>query len=74
MQELSKSNLKINVIPNALEKYMTFTINNKLTFVDIFQVLSSSLDGLVKNLNKDAFKYLSLQPRTKYLRKTPVSI
>ena len=49
MQELSKSNLKINVIPNALEKYMTFTINNKLTFADIFQVLSSSLDGLVKN-------------------------
>ena len=33
-QELSKLNLKIKVIPNGLEKYMSFTINNKLTFID----------------------------------------
>ena len=30
MQEPGKFNLKINVIPNGLEKYMSFTINNKL--------------------------------------------
>ena len=30
MQELGKLILKINVIPNGLEKYMSFTINNKL--------------------------------------------
>ena len=30
MQELGKFNLKINVIPNELEKYMSFSINNKL--------------------------------------------
>ena len=59
MQELGKFNLKINVIPNGLEKYMSFTINNKLSFIDSFQFLSSSLDSLVKNLNKDDFKYLS---------------
>ena len=28
MQELGKFNLKINVIPNGLEKYMSFSINN----------------------------------------------
>ena len=59
MQELGKFNLKINVIPNGLEKYMSFTINNKLSFIDSFQSLTSSLDSLVKNLNKDDFKYLS---------------
>ena len=38
---------------------MSFSINNKLNFIDSFQFLSSSLDSLVKNLNKDYFKYLS---------------
>ena len=59
MQELRKFNLEINVIPNGLEKYMSFTINNKLSFIDTFQFLSSSLNSLVKNLSKDDFKYLS---------------
>ena len=59
MQELGKFNLKINVIPNGLEMYMSFSINNKLSFIDSFQFLSSSLDSLVKNLVKDYFKYLS---------------
>ena len=38
---------------------MRFTINYKLKFIDSFQFLNSSLDSLVKNLNKDGFKYLS---------------
>ena len=54
MQELGKSNLKINIIANGLEKYMSFTINNKLSFIDSFQILSSSLD-----LSQDDRKYLS---------------
>ena len=29
MQEIGKYNLKIGVIPNRLEKYMSITINNK---------------------------------------------
>ena len=49
MQELQKFSPKISVTPNELEKYMSFTINNKLSFIDRFQFLSSFLDGLVKN-------------------------
>ena len=59
MQKLSKFHFKINVIPNAIEKYMSFNIYNTLIFIDSFQFLSSSLDSLVKNLAKDDFKYLS---------------
>ena len=58
MQELSKFNLKISVIPNVLEKYMSLIINNKLSFTDNFQFLSPSLDSLIKNLNDDDFNYL----------------
>ena len=36
MLELGKFNLKTSVIPNRLEKYMSFTINNKLSFIDSF--------------------------------------
>ena len=59
VQELGKLNLKINVISNGLEKYMSFTINNKLRFIDSVQFLSSSLDSLVRYSCKDDFKYLS---------------
>ena len=59
IQELGKFNLRINVIPNGLENYMSFSINSKLKFIDSFQFLSSSLDSLVKNLAKDDFKHLS---------------
>ena len=52
-------NLKINDITSGLEKYKSFTIKNKLNFIDGFQFLSSSLDNLVKNSRKDGFKYLS---------------
>ena len=59
MQEIGKFNLKINVLSNGLQKYMSLTINNKLTFIDSFQFLSSSLDILIKNINKNDFKYLN---------------
>ena len=59
MQKIGKFNLKINVVPNGLGKYMDFSINSNLSFIDSFQFLSSSLDRLVKNLNKDEFKFLS---------------
>ena len=49
----------MSVIPNGLEKYMTFTINNNLDSIDIMQFMNSSLDALVKNLSYSNFKYLS---------------
>ena len=47
MEELGKFNLQVNVIPNGLEKHASFTINNKLSFIDSLQFLSFSLDGIV---------------------------
>ena len=44
---------------NRLEKYTSFNIDNKLTFIDSFQFLSSSLYSLIKNLGKNDFYYLS---------------
>ena len=66
MQELGKFNSKINVITNGLEKYISFTIINKLSFIENFQFLSSSLDSLVKNLNKD---YLNIWVKNLIIRK-----
>ena len=58
-KELSKFNCKISVIPNGLEKYMSFTLNNNIVFIDSMLFMNSSLDKLVKNLNSEDFKYLS---------------
>ena len=44
---------------NGLEKYMSFNMKNKLSFVDSFKYLSSFLENLVKNLGKNYFNYLS---------------
>ena len=58
-KELSKFNAKINVIPNGLIKYMAFTINRNLAFIDSMQFMKSSLDSLVRNLMDEDFKFLS---------------
>ena len=58
MQELRKFNFKINVIPNGLDKYMSFNINTNIIFINSFQFLNFSLDILIKTLNKDNLKYL----------------
>ena len=34
-------------------------MNNKLSLIDRFQFLSSSLDSLAKNISKDDFEYWS---------------
>ena len=59
MPEPGKFDFKINIIPNELEKYMSFNINNKLIFIDSFQFLSYSLDSLVQNLSKNYLNYLN---------------
>ena len=58
-KKLSKFNVNISVIPNGLEKYMTFTLNKNLVFIDSMLFMNSSLDKLVKNLTDKDFKYLS---------------
>ena len=45
--ELHKFNLKINVIPNGLEKYMAFFLGKNLVFIDSMQFMNFSLDKLV---------------------------
>ena len=59
MQEINKFDIELNVIPNGLEKYTAFTINNNSVFIDSMQFMNSSLNELVKNLSGNDFKYLS---------------
>ena len=56
--ELNKFDLKISVIPNGLETYMSFFLNKNLVFIDSMQFMNFSLDKLVKNLTDEDFKYL----------------
>ena len=56
---MGKFDVKVNVIPNGLEKYMGFTINKNLVFIDSMQFMKSSLDSsLIQNLSDNDFKYL----------------
>ena len=59
MQEIGKSYIKVNFIPNGSEKYMAFTINNNSVFIGNMQFMNSSLDALVKDLSEMDIKYLS---------------
>ena len=57
--ELNKFDVKIDVIPNGLEKYMAFFLNKNLVFIDSMQFMNSSLEKLVKNLSENNFKHLT---------------
>ena len=56
--ELKNFNVKTSVIPNGLEKYMTFFLNKNLVFIDRMQFMNSSLDKLVEHVLVEDFKYL----------------
>ena len=56
-KELNKFNCRVSVIPNGLEKYMSFTLGKNFVFIDSMLFMNSSLDKLAKNLSD--FKYLS---------------
>ena len=56
--ELDKSDVKISVIPDGLEKYMALLLNKNVFFIDSTQFMNFSLDKLVKNLSDEDFKYL----------------
>ena len=51
--------MKIDVIPNRLEKYMAFFLIKNLIFIDSMQFMNFSFEKLVKNLTDYDFKYLS---------------
>ena len=67
IKEISNFDVKVDVIPNGLEKYMAFTINRNLVFIDSMKFMNSSLDSLVKRLVNKDFKYLSEEFSGKYL-------
>ena len=68
IKEISKFNVKVSVIPDGLEKYMAFTINRNLAFIDSMQFMNSSLDSLVKNLSNNDSKYMSEEFIGEFLR------
>ena len=53
VQELGKFNFKITVSPDAIKKYVSFTISNKLSFIIIFQLISFSSERLVKKIDSN---------------------
>ena len=59
LYELQKLDIKIDVIPNRLEKYMAFIVNKILVLIGSMQFMNSSLKKLVKNLTENDFKYLT---------------
>ena len=67
IKEISNFDVRVDVIPNGLEKYMIFTINKNLVFIDSMQFMNFSLNSLVKNLVDKDFKYLSEEFSGKYL-------
>ena len=50
MNVINKFDVNVSVIPNGLEKYMAFTTNKNLVFIDSKQFMNSTLEKLVKNL------------------------
>ena len=65
--ELKNFDVKIDVIPNRLEKYMAFFLNKNLVFIDSMQFMNSSLKKLVKNLSDNDFKHLTQEFDSKHL-------
>ena len=57
--ELNKFDVKIDVIPNRLEKIHGIFLNKNLVFIDSMHFMDSSFEKLVKNLSDDDFKYLT---------------
>ena len=57
IKELSKFNCNINVVPNGLEKFMSFYLDKNIALIDSMFFLNSSFDKLDNNWNE--FKYLN---------------
>ena len=58
--ELKNFDVKINITPNELEKYMAFFLKKtNLVFIHNMKFVNSSLEKLVKYLSDDDFKHLT---------------
>ena len=57
--ELNKFDVKIDVTPNRLEKYIACISSKNLVFIDSMQFMNFSLQKLVKNLPDGDFKHLT---------------
>ena len=55
IKEIGRFDVKVSVIPNGLEKFIAFTVNKNLVFIDSAQFVNA----LVKNLSDNDFNYLS---------------
>ena len=55
--ELNKFDMKIDVIPNMLGKYMALFLSKNLVFIDNMQFMNFSLEKLAKNLPDNYFKF-----------------
>ena len=56
MQEIGKFKMEVNVIPNNMEKYISFSLGKHLVFIDSIQFMASSLEDLVGNLSPEDFR------------------
>ena len=57
MHEIGKFIKKISVIPNGREEYLSLMTGKYLVFIYSMKFLSSNLDNLIKNLQKDQFEF-----------------
>ena len=56
--KLNKFDVKSDVIPNGLEKFMNI-LNKNLVFINSMQFMNSSLEKVIQNLSDDDFRYLT---------------
>jgi hypothetical protein len=56
MQEIGKFKMEVNVNPNNMEKYISFSLGKHLVFIDSIQFMASSLEELVGNLSPEDFR------------------
>ena len=66
--EVNKFDVKIDVIPNSLEKYLAIFLNRSLVFINSMQFMNSSLEKQVKNLFDNDFKFLTQEFGSKNLK------
>ena len=65
--ELKKFDVRFDVIPDGLEKYMALILNKNLVSIDSMQFMNSGLEKLVKIVSEDSFKYLTQEVGSKNL-------